>query len=396
MLAPVLLVMAVSLLIAVVATPVVRAAGRRLNAMDSAGVAGQVKAEARPIPNTGGIAIFAAIFAPLAGALAINRLGLGAAVSDLFPAFAAHLPGLNDIFAPAAVLLLSTLALHIVGLIDDRRPMGPWVKLAVMLLAAAVVAVWTDTRLFTMLDAPAGGVWASVVITIVWITVITNAFNFLDNMDGLAAGLAAIAAVCFMTTALVNDPPQWFVAGALASIAGACGGFLVFNFPWRTAGRGKGGAGGTAGGATIFMGDGGSLVLGFLLGVLSVRITYLPVGDADAAAGARANYHLLLIPVVILAVPLYDFISVLTIRLRQGRSPFVGDLQHFSHRLTGHGLSRRAAVLVIHGCAAATGIGAIAMPGLPAWQGALIGVQTLMILGVLAGYEWARAPSKRP
>jgi UDP-GlcNAc:undecaprenyl-phosphate GlcNAc-1-phosphate transferase len=140
------------------------------------------------------------------------------------------------------------------------------------------------------------------------------------------------------------------------------------------------------------MGDGGSLVIGFLLAVLSVRITYVPHASGAVATQAGAPWHILLTPLVILAVPLYDFCSVTAIRLSQGKSPFVGDLQHFSHRLVGHGLTSRAAVLVIYGCAAATAIGGIALPRLESWQGLLVGVQTLLILGVLAGYEWARTP----
>jgi UDP-GlcNAc:undecaprenyl-phosphate GlcNAc-1-phosphate transferase len=104
-------------------------------------------------------------------------------------------------------------------------------------------------------------------------------------------------------------------------------------------------------------------------------------------------------PLVVLAVPLYDFCSVTLIRLSQGKSPFVGDLQHFSHRLVRHGLSRRAAVVVIYGCTAVTAIGGISLARLEGWQAALVGVQTLLVLLVLGAYEWARdpgSPENRP
>ena len=114
-------------------------------------------------------------------------------------------------------------------------------------------------------------------------------------------------------------------------------------------------------------------------------------GCADVSGlGARLSSLPLLAPLIILAIPLYDFASVCLIRIRQGRSPFVGDLQHFSHRLVNHGLSRRSAVLVIYGCTAVTGIGAIALPKLEPWQAALVGVQTLLVLLVIALYEWSR------
>jgi UDP-GlcNAc:undecaprenyl-phosphate GlcNAc-1-phosphate transferase len=145
------------------------------------------------------------------------------------------------------------------------------------------------------------------------------------------------------------------------------------------------------------MGDSGSLVVGFLLAVLSVRITYLPSTAGEAAFAQYTMTHsvvpwLVLTPLIILAIPLYDFSSVCAIRISQGRSPFVGDLQHFSHRLVGHGLSKRAAVVIIYGCTAVTGIGAIALPSLRPWQAALVGVQTLLVLLVIALYEWSRKP----
>ena len=139
------------------------------------------------------------------------------------------------------------------------------------------------------------------------------------------------------------------------------------------------------------MGDGGSLVVGFLIAFLSVRLTYVHPGSP-----ARMHALLPLIPLLILAVPLYDFCSVTILRLRQGRSPFVGDLQHFSHRLVRHGLSRRAAVVVIYGAAAVTGIGAIAMPKLEPWQAALVALQALLVLLVIALYEWSREPGTTP
>jgi UDP-GlcNAc:undecaprenyl-phosphate GlcNAc-1-phosphate transferase len=259
-----------------------------------------------------------------------------------------------------------------------------------MLAAAAVSVIFTDSRLLTLLDPLVGGSWLSVLVTVLWIVAVTNAFNFLDNMDGLAGGVAAVCTAAFLVTALVASPPQWFIAAMLALLLGSLGGFLIFNFPWRA--RTKAPDGQTRGGASVFMGDGGSLVIGFLIAVLSVRLTYVSHAPADHAATAPDTWHVLLTPLVILAVPLYDFCSVTAIRLSQGKSPFVGDLQHFSHRLVQHGLTSRAAVLVIYGCAAATAIGGIALPRLEAWQGLLVGVQTLLILAVLAGYEWARTP----
>src|SRR5262249_21853401 len=120
---------------------------------------------------------------------------------------------------------------------------------------------------------------------------------------------------------------------------------------------------------------------------LTVRTTYY---STDAG-----HWYAVFMPLVVLAVPLYDFTSVVLIRHAQGRSPFVGDLQHFSHRLADRGLSRRAAVLVIHGLTAVTGISGIALGSLHPWQAALVGVQVVLILILLALFERA-APPRAP
>jgi UDP-GlcNAc:undecaprenyl-phosphate GlcNAc-1-phosphate transferase len=206
---------------------------------------------------------------------------------------------------------------------------------------------------------------ASVVLTVLWITAITNAFNFLDNMDGLSAGVAAVCTTAFLITALSIQ--QWFVAAALALLLGALLGFLCFNFPP----------------ASIFMGDSGSLLIGLVLGVLTVRTTFLPP-DRDLGAGWYAVFA----PVIVLALPLYDLIVVSAIRILNGRSPFVGDTNHFSHRLVARGMSRRTAVLCLYLVTAATAVAAIILPHVRTTSAALlIFGQTLLILGVVALLE---------
>lgn len=360
----------VAFVIACPMTALMIALGRRLNAWDAAGVPGQVKAPARRVPNTGGVAIFAGVALPMLAGLLLIALP-DALPEGLAPALEPHLPGMRERIPLALGLLASLALLHALGLVDDRRPLGPWIKLAVMALPAAAVATLTDTRLLMLLDAHAGGPWLSVLVTVLWFLVVTNAMNFMDNMDGLAAGVAAVAASCFLAAALLGG--QWFIAATLALLVGSALGFLVFNFP-------------RPGGAKVFMGDGGSLVLGFLLAFLTTRTTYL-TGDAPAAA-AGVPYALLM-PLVILAVPLYDFASVVLLRLSQGRSPFVGDLQHFSHRLVARGLTRSAAVLVICGLTAATGLAGVSLASLQPWQAALVGLQTFLILAVIALFEYS-------
>jgi len=358
-----------------------RTLGRRMRALDGGGVKGQIKDAARCVPNTGGVGIFLGVAVPLAATMLALSTGVADTLASQFPALKEHLPGLITRLPMAAAALAALLALHIIGVIDDRRPLGPYSKLAAMLIVATAVVTYTDTRLFELLDHYPMGFALSVGLTVIWIVVITNAFNFLDNMDGLSGGVAAICAGVLLAISLVAQ--QWFVAGMLALVGGAILGFLVFNFPFKRSG------------ASVFMGDGGSLVIGFLLAFLSIRITWAGMStgeDGHEAAGLGAPMWAVLTPLIVLAVPLYDFTSVTLIRLSQGRSPFVGDLQHFSHRLVRHGLSKRAAVVVIYGATAVTGIGAIALPKLDGWQAALVGVQTLLVLMVIALYEWARTP----
>lgn len=355
--------------------------GHRLGTFDSPGVPGQDKAPRRKIPNTGGVAIFWALAIPIGLGLAFTQLfGTAAdwpeALREWLGPLKEHMAGIRQQTPLAAVVLGSAGLLHGLGLIDDRRPMGPWVKLAVMALPPlAIVLLFPETRLLTLLDGRVGGPWLSMAITVVWFLVVTNALNFMDNMDGLSAGVAAIAGGCFLGAALLHR--QWFVAAVLALVVGACVGFLVFNFRPQ-------------GGAKIFMGDGGSLVLGFLLAFLTVRTTYVGAepGNVNGLAG---GWYGVFMPVVVLAVPIYDFVSVCSIRISQGRSPFVGDRQHLSHRLVKLGLSPARAVLVIYGLTAITGMSGVVLGSLRPWQAVVVGVQAIVILLVIASFEYSRA-----
>jgi UDP-GlcNAc:undecaprenyl-phosphate GlcNAc-1-phosphate transferase len=246
--------------------------------------------------------------------------------------------------------------MHLMGLWDDRKALGPYIKLFLQLAITAALVVFADLRALTVL-----GYLPSVVITVLWIVAITNAFNFLDNMDGLSAGIAAVCTLAFLIAALTIG--QWFVAACLALLLGALLGFLCFNFSP----------------ASIFMGDSGSLIIGLILGVLTVRTTFLPP-DKPLAAGWYAVFA----PLIVLAVPLYDLIVVSFIRLSRGKSPFVGDTNHFSHRLVARGMSRRTAVLCLYLITAATSVAAILLPHVHSSAAAvLIFAQTLLILGVV-------------
>lgn len=357
MTAAVLSLIVLSFAISCPLTRLCRGLGRRLGQMDAPG---DRKIHTTPIPATGGVAIFWAIAAPMLAGLGAVTVFPESFWQNLVPELVEHLPGIRR-QTPLAIGIVGCLgALHFMGLIDDRRGMGPLKKLAVQVGAALVLAVVFDVRLLELLDAYAPG--ASIAVTVLWFVIVTNAFNFLDNMDGLSGGLAVICGGIFLATALING--QWFVAAPMALLVGAQLGFLVFNFPP----------------ASIFMGDGGSLVTGFLMAFGAVRVTYY-------GPGMEVGWWAVLTPMVVLAIPLYDITSVTLIRIGQGRSPLVGDTQHFSHRLVRKGLSRAAAVGVVWACALATGIGGVVLGSLTEWQAILVIVQTAAVVLVLALLE---------
>ena len=378
MLPLILLLIPIAFAISLITTWFVRALSLRAGAIDTAAMPGQIK-EQRPIPNTGGVGIVAGIVLPIVGMMLVATVlgeDFARAVLPEVQAdrIARHLPGLRDKIPLGLGFLGSVLVIHIVGVIDDRRPLGPLVKLAVMVVPPLLIAVLSDTRLLTLLDAYPGGYALSVAVTVLWFVAVTNAMNFIDNMDGLSGGVAIIAAACFLAAALMSA--QLFVSAVLALTVGACAGFLIFNFPP----------------ARIFMGDGGSLVLGFVLAFLTTRTTY--TGESPTGEPLAGGWYAVFMPLVVLAIPLFYMLTVTVIRLRQGRSPMVGDMQHLSHRLVKRGLSRRAAVLVIWGMTAATGIGGIALGSLAPWQAVLVGLQTGVLLAVLAAFEFASSPER--
>jgi len=222
-------------------------------------------------------------------------------------------------------------ALNIVGLLDDRNALGAGFKFIVQLIVAIVTAWPMGIRIAEFLPAP-----YSICITVFWIVLITNAFNFLDNMDGLSAGVAAIAAAIIAITSM--SAGQIFVPILAWVMVGSLLGFLCFNFSP----------------ATIFMGDAGSLVVGYLMSVLTILTTYYDPSLRLTSLGV-------MVPLVVLSVPLYDVISVVIHRIRLGESPFRGDWRHFSHRLVKRGMTQRGAVMTIYLATAATGLPAIVL-----------------------------------
>lgn len=337
-----------------------------------------------PKPLGGGVAIFLAIALPmLAGLLLVHAVEIRPAgqegiLARATEALAVHAPGIRHQSPLAAKLLLAMLLMHALGLRDDRRAMGPYSKLLIQLSIIAALVIGADLRALTVLDGLGLGRWPSVIVTVLWIAGITNALNFLDNMDGLSAGVAAVCTLAFLITALCIG--QWFVATMLALLLGALVGFLCFNFNP----------------ASIFMGDSGSLLIGLVLGVLTIRTTYLPLGPGGVPVSLADGWYSVLAPLLVLAVPLYDLTVVSVLRIRAGNSPFVGDTNHLSHRLVRRGMSRRTAVLCIWLITAATSAAAILLPHVQSTFGAAaIFTQTLLILGVVMLLEQHPLPASK-
>jgi UDP-GlcNAc:undecaprenyl-phosphate GlcNAc-1-phosphate transferase len=233
--------------------------------------------------------------------------------------------------APASRELIAILGgcaiLFVAGLLDDLFSLGPLPKLAAQLAAAGLV-IGNGLTISGLISNN----FLAGTVALVWLVGMTNAFNLLDNMDGLAATLAAIAAVFFAIDALTVHQNDAVLALALA-LALACAGFLPFNLrPKRS--------------AAVFMGDSGSQVLGFALAALGLTASWKVAGTTVAT---------LLLPVLVLAVPILDTTLVTVVRLLDGRPVYQGGRDHTSHRLVYHGLSERRAVVLLAVISAALG-----------------------------------------
>jgi UDP-GlcNAc:undecaprenyl-phosphate GlcNAc-1-phosphate transferase len=272
------------------------------------------KIHTRPMVRCGGLGIYLAFVSALALALAAVWVLRG---TPMMPAGLADYAGNTRFVAgKLAALLAGATLMFVTGLVDDKRNLRPGVKLALQVLSAVpLIAAGITVRFFVP------GWIAGALMTVAWIVLITNALNFLDNMNGLAGGVAAICALNFFLVSRAGG--EFFMMAMFALLAGAAAGFIPYNFPR----------------ARLFMGDSGSLFLGYMLAALSILVTYYREGVPTALP--------VVAPLVILGVPIFDTAGVMFIRWRAGRPLMRGDQSHFSHRLVALGFSRRDAVLFI-------------------------------------------------
>ncbi|MCF7855925.1 MAG: undecaprenyl/decaprenyl-phosphate alpha-N-acetylglucosaminyl 1-phosphate transferase [Candidatus Pacebacteria bacterium] len=333
----------------VVLTWCARSLGRRLAFIDKP-YRETHKRHTRAVPSLGGIAMFIAwlltVFGGYVGGPFFARL--------LSPRVATYLLTRSDALPRLAVITAGALALVLLGMLDDWRPMHAGWKLTGQVIVAGLTAL-AGFRITLFIANP----WMTWCITVVWIVFVINAINFFDNMDALAAGSTAIAALFFCLTAVLRE--QYFVAVLAASACGASGGFLVFNWPP----------------ASIFMGDAGSHFLGYILAVIGAMTTFYTPLDTPTPAP-------LLIPLLVLALPVFDLFAVVVIRYRQSRPLHVGDLSHISHRFVRMGLSRARAVMVIHLLSFSIGAGALALLWLPPAGALIVLFQAAAMLAVVS------------
>jgi UDP-GlcNAc:undecaprenyl-phosphate GlcNAc-1-phosphate transferase len=351
----------ISLAIAVVLVPLARAAAARCGLMAHPG--GRRKHRV-PVPLGGGVAIFLACCLPVLAAGILSYLWR----QDQSLFSVPH--GLRDDVIRAATrlptllkVLAGGLAIAALGLVDDARNLRPRTKLLGQFIVAGAVALVPEVRITLFIPS----VWVQVALTAVWIVLMMNSFNLLDNMDGQSGLVAFLTGGVLLVLALQTG--QYFIAGLLLALMGGILGFLLFNLPP----------------ASVFMGDGGSMFIGYILAVATTLTTFL--------TGAKVSpLFPLLVPLVIFAVPLYDVLSVVAIRLHKGKPLLEGDRSHVSHRLMRLGMSERTVLLTVGLMVLATSPGATIPYGSSTWLVVIPAIQAAAVIFVIILLELAIAP----
>jgi UDP-GlcNAc:undecaprenyl-phosphate GlcNAc-1-phosphate transferase len=330
-----MLIFASALVMAIGGTPLARRVALRLGIIDRPNMR---KLHVNPIPLLGGVAIYGAFIAAVL--LFGNRYRLNELIS----------------------ILVGASLVSFLGVWDDRRSLSPLLKLAGQFLAASILVlsgVYVGTFPWEAVN---------IALTLAWVVVVTNAMNLLDNMDGLSGGIGATAAIFFLLLAAMND--QYLVGALSAALIGACLGFLVYNFNP----------------ATIFMGDAGSLFLGFILAAVGIKLRF-PDG---------VQIVTWMVPVLILGLPLFDTALVIVSRLRRGLNPLTTPgKDHVSHRLVALGYTRREAVLICYLICAGLGVIALFITQASILEGYLVGgAMALVGLAALWRLEQVDFPGK--
>jgi len=258
------------------------------------------------------------------------------------------------------MIIIGAGLMTVVGLVDDILSLSPLIKLMLHTIAAILVSIIFITRgaLLSVFLTGSSLAWLTVPLTVIWLVGITNSVNLLDHADGLSAGTCAIAAIFFSILNLLSG--NLSIAFISAALAGATIGFFFYNYNP----------------ASIFMGDSGSNMLGFMLGIIAVLGVYTSEGSIREIA--------VFTPVLILALPIIDTVFVLRFRRKNGKSLFTADRNHLAHRLMRLGLSHNQSVIVLLVVAALMGTLALLLPTLKPYQAILLFVHALGLVGLFS------------
>jgi UDP-GlcNAc:undecaprenyl-phosphate GlcNAc-1-phosphate transferase len=320
-----LLAIAASFLAAMASLPLWRKWCLRAGLVDDPG---HRKIHDRPIPLAGGLAVMTGLAIPLLGACLVIWCHSGHLVLPLKFLDSQTITRLEHGFhrrqLELAGIVIGALGMLAVGLLDDKYELRPQIKFGGQLAVASLVAV-CGARITLFVP----NILFSYGITILWILTVINAFNFMDNMNGLCGGLGAIGAWWFAIVATAGG--QYLVALIAFLTFGSLLGFLPYNFPR----------------ARAFLGDAGSHLVGYLLAVLAILPHFYTI--------RHPRHWAVLIPLLVLAVPLLDLVWVVAIRWRIGQPFYQGDTNHLSHRLVRRGFTRTQTVLLIWLLAASLG-----------------------------------------
>jgi len=313
----------IALAVAYFITPYVKNLAIKTGAMDTPDAR---KVHTKPVPRLGGLAIYLGFVLAVLASVYINNEILG--------------------------LLLGGTMILVVGVIDDLKQLSPKVKLLGQILAALVLVLF-NIRI-EWLTNPFGDMiylqYLSVPLTVLWVVGLTNTINLIDGLDGLAAGVSTIASLTILLVALQQN--FWVVSILTAALAGGALGFLQHNFSP----------------AKIFMGDTGSMFLGFMLAAISI------LGTVKSAATIA-----LIVPIVALGLPIMDTAFAIIRRYSSGRPIFKPDKGHLHHRLLAMGLSQKQAVLLMYVISSCLGLSAIMLTQVNGVYGVLI---VLALVGV--------------
>jgi UDP-GlcNAc:undecaprenyl-phosphate GlcNAc-1-phosphate transferase len=331
-----------TLAVSLALVPLAKRLGFRLGLVDEP-KANKIHTETKA--RSGGLAIYASFVLVVVGDLVLVLL---LKRSGIFPPkISVFLSNIPSVLPKLGGIIIGGTLMFICGIVDDRHTLAPVQKLAFQVVGAVILVI-AGVRIVFFLPGAVG-----IGLSVLWVVLLTNSFNFLDNMDGLCAGVAAI--ILLVLAFIAYQSGELFMVTIVLVLAGAVLGFLYYNYPP----------------SKLFMGDSGSLFIGFMIAGLTMLATYyrrevptrLPV----------------ITPLIVLGVPIFDTISVVLIRLKNRKPIMKGDTNHFSHRLVSIGMTPKEAVIFIYLVTLCVCLNAVPLRYLSAFPSAVIAIQTVLL-----------------